>query len=132
VVVESVKADFTATLDVEESWKGVSEGDRVVVRSSQLGADCQPAIYLQEGERYLVYAHSNPDEDVPLSADPGTGTRLLSTADADLQALGPGSRTLPETGGFGSGRAPVIVAAGALLFVATLGALTFWRWRRPG
>ncbi len=138
VVVKTVKADFTGTLEVEESWKGVSVGERVVARSSQLGADCNPAPILQEGERYLVYAHGNPDEDVPLSADPGTGTRLLSTAEADLQALGPASLAPPESvdptpvGDTGHALPAVIVASGALLFVAALGALTFWRWRRLG
>ena len=44
------------TLEVEESWKGVSE-ERVVVRG--YGPEVSCGIEFREGERYLVYARDN-------------------------------------------------------------------------
>ncbi len=133
------------TFDVDESWKGVSAEPVVVRNAYQPGSSCEGGF--DKGERYLVHAHSNQDEDVPLSASThvcGGGSGKLDYRGTALQTLGPAERAFPEsvapesadtttpTTGFGSGPAPVVVASGALLFVVTLGALTLWRWRRMG
>ncbi len=130
--------DLVTSFDVEESWKGVSE-EPVVVRIDYEPSSCYDDVH--EGERYLVYAHRNQDGNGPLSASTHicwrSASKLLYSEKA-LQALGPAERVFPEsadtttpTSGFGSGPAPVVVASGALLFVAAVGALALWRWRRP-
>ena len=130
------------TLDVEESWKGASE-EPLVVRGHGHGASC--GIEFQKGERYLVFAYSGREVDASLQTGLCSGTELISSskAERDLQALGPALLTLPgsvepeivastSVGSTGREVPTVIVASGALLFVATLGALTYWRWRRTG
>ncbi len=83
------------TFDVEESWKGVSE-EPVVVRDSELSTSCD--IGFQEGERYLVYAsYGEQGPAGPLSTHACDGTKPLSNAGADLEALGPAELVLPET-----------------------------------
>ena len=109
-------------VDVEESWKGVSEGERVRVLSDgsrSCGTD------FRAGERYLVYAATvRYDEDLPIVREGScSGTMPLSYAGPALQALGPSKGDVANV---------AVVASGALLFVGTLGALTYWRWRRLG
>jgi hypothetical protein len=119
----------TATLDVEESWKGVSPGERVVV--SGYGSEAACGTEFRVGERFLVFASQG--KYTPLAANFGSGTAPLSRVQRTLEELGPGVSTLPETGGYAPDNAAniAVVASGALLFVGTLGAFTFWRWRRP-
>ncbi len=108
------------TFDVEESWKGVSEGP-VAVRGYGSGVSCD--IEFRGGERYLVYADSKQEEDVPLGTGLCAGTKRLDQARRDLQALGPSKSDIGNI---------AVVSSVALLFVATLDALTYWRWRHPG
>jgi hypothetical protein len=79
------------TLEVEKSWKGVSE-DRIVVRGYRPEPSC--GIEFREGERYLVYARDNGEEDVPLETNFCDPTKPLARAEADLAALGPPTSTL--------------------------------------
>ncbi len=89
-------------------------------------------------------------EDAPLGTSLCSRTKLLSKAEADLQALGSAALTLPgsvepETsvepesvdstpisGTLSGWEQVVTVASAILLLLAAVGAFTFWRWRRPG
>lgn len=83
------------TFDVEESWKGVSE-EQVVVLGYGGGGDC--GIDFREGGRYLVYAtYGGQGEDAALTTGICEGTKPLEAAGDDLEALGPEGLELPET-----------------------------------
>ncbi len=84
------------TFDVEESWKGVSE-EPIVIHDYMLSTSC--GIGFHEGERYLVFAnYDKQGEDTSLLRTMAcSGTKPLSAAGADLQALGPAELVLPET-----------------------------------
>ena len=130
------------TFDVEESWKGVFE-EPVVRNAYKLGSSCGGAF--DEEKRYLVRAYSEQDDDVSLSADTQVcsprSSGELSYRGKTLQGLGPAERAFPESverdsagstpvGDMGRDTVPaVVVASGALLFVAAVGSLALWRWR---
>lgn len=84
------------TFHVEEAWKGVSEGETVVVHGHGDSASC--GMYFGEGERYLVYAYRTGEAgDGPLATNVCMGTRLLAGAEAYPQGLGSTEPVLPET-----------------------------------
>ncbi len=87
------------TFDVEESWKGVSEEQGVILGSSFSAmeeGDC--GIDFREGERYLIYStYGGQGEDRALTTGICEGTKPLKAADDDLEALGPAELELPET-----------------------------------
>lgn len=83
------------SFDVEESWKGASE-EQVVVLGYGESSSC--GIDFQKGERYLVYAtYGGQGEDTALTTGICQGTKLLTAAEGDLEALGPAELELPET-----------------------------------
>ncbi len=142
------------TFDVEEAWKGVSENQVTVDgrQSSDPGVVTSCDLNFRGGERYLVYAgRGGQGEDALLQTSLCSRTKLLSKAEADLQALGPAALTLPGSvepeasvepesvdstpvSGTWSGWEQVVAVASAiLLLLVAVGAFTFWRWRRrPG
>jgi hypothetical protein len=75
------------TFDVEAAWKGVS-GETAVVLGHEPGSSCD--VGFEVGERYLVYAYlSGENGEGPLATNICSGTKPLSSAGADLLALGP-------------------------------------------
>lgn len=105
------------TLEVEESWKGVSE-ERTVVRG--YGPEVSCGIEFREGERYLVYARDKGEEDVPLETDFCDATKPLARAEADLAALGPSTSTLSGGELVPTGGPPLVGAMAVTLFALTL------------
>lgn len=84
------------TLRVSEVWKGDVGKTLRVTTSADSGAGC--GYPFEEGKEYLVYA--GEDASVSLCSE----TKPLSSAGADLEALGTGERpknggTLPDTSG---------------------------------
>jgi hypothetical protein len=117
------------TLEVEESWKGVSE-ECVVVRG--YGPEVSCGIEFREGERYLVYARDNESQDVSSEADYCDATKPLAYVQADLAALGPPSVTLSGGELVPTGGPPLVaVTAVALLALALAAAGALVRARRP-
>jgi hypothetical protein len=117
------------TLEVEESWKGVSE-ERVVVRG--YGPEVSCGIEFREGESYLVYARDNESRDVPLEIDFCDATKPLASAEADLAALGPPAVTLSGGELVPTGGPPLVaVTTVALLALALAAADALVRTRRP-
>ncbi len=117
--------------DVSKSWKGVP-GDSVVLygqsesyygppEEGEMMVENTCAVPFTRGETYLVYASRVGDGDF-LQANACGGTGTLASAGEDLEALGPATDQLPDTGG------PAVQPLGAmvvgttalLLLVATL------------
>ena len=117
------------TLEMEESWKGVSE-ERTVVRG--YGPEVSCGIEFREGERYLVYARDNEGQDVSLETGLCDATKPLAYAQADLAALGPPSVALSGGELISTGGPPLVaVTAVALLALALAAAGALARARRP-
>ena len=112
------------TFDVSDVWKGVSE-EPVAVYGQGPEASC--GIDFERGESYLVYAYRSSG-DGALETNLCDATKPLTEAERDLGVLGP--PTLPGTGGsiLPIGDATTIVAAFALLALAST--LVAWRLRR--
>jgi len=68
-------------------WKGVEEGDEVVVYTGTGGGDC--GIPFDEGESYMVYAYGEPDD---LSTGICSRTRPVELAGPDMVDLGDPTR----------------------------------------
>ncbi len=117
--------------DVSKSWKGVA-GDSVVIygqsgsyygppEEGEMMVENSCAVPFARGKTYLVYASRVGDGGF-LQANACGGTGTLASAGEDLEALGPATDQLPETGG------PAVQPLGAsvvgttafLLLVATL------------
>ena len=126
------------TFEIEESWKGISEGQQqVVVRGDGPGASC--GIQFREGERYLVYAYRGGEgEDGPLGTGVCEGTKPLAVAEDDLRVLNSAESTLPESGGpilVGTAlrsTVSVVAASAALLSLAAVGVRALRRRRHSG
>ena len=126
------------TFEIEESWKGVSEGQQqIVVRGDGPGASC--GIQFREGKRYLVYASRGGEgEDGPLGTGVCEGTKPLAAAEDDLQVLNSVESTLPESGGpvlVGTAlrnAASVVAVSATLLSLTAVGALALRRRRSLG
>lgn len=103
--------------EVEESWKGVP-GRSVTVYERMAGTTCE--IGFEKGDSYLVYANKG-GEDGPLETELCAGTEPLKYAESDVEALGPPSGALPETGGPGAAALAAIPAV--LLLLVSAGAL---------
>ena len=112
------------TLDVQESWKGVS-AQSVDVYGQGDGVNCYNMF--ERGETYLVYAARADEEgDAYLKNIACGATKPLTDAGADMRLLGPPGGSLPGTGGYGVSPfedATAIVALSALLVVAGVLAL---------
>jgi hypothetical protein len=95
------------TFDVEAAWKGVT-GETAVFLGYEPGSSCD--VGFEVGESYLVYAYlSGENGEGPLSTNICSGTKLLSSAGADLLALGPpayGSELWEEPGSVDGGNSP--------------------------
>jgi hypothetical protein len=112
------------TLDVQESWKGVS-AQSVDVYGQGDGVNCYNMF--ERGETYLVYAARADEEgDAYLKNIACGATKPLTDAGADMRLLGSPGGSLPGTGGYGVSPfedATAIVALSALLVVAGVLAL---------
>ena len=112
------------TLDVQESWKGVS-AQSVDVYGQGDGVNCYNMF--ERGETYLVYAARADEEgDAYLKNIACGATKPLTDAGADMRLLGSPEGSLPGTGGYGVSPfedATAIVALSALLVVAGVLAL---------
>ncbi|MBA2618421.1 MAG: hypothetical protein H0U91_09680 [Rubrobacter sp.] len=113
------------TFEVEEAWKGASEGSVVVYGQ---GPEPSCGIDFERGETYLVYAYRS---DGYLGTDYCGRTKPLSFAGSDVGELNAARGSLPETGG---PRVPsslqAKIAAGAVVSVLAAAALVSRRPRR--
>jgi hypothetical protein len=107
------------TLDVQESWKGVS-AEAVDVYGQGDGVNCYNMF--ERGETYLVYAaRAEQRGDEYLKNIACGATKPLADAGADLRLLGSPGGSLPDTGGYGVSSfedAVTLVAVPALLVLA--------------
>jgi hypothetical protein len=71
------------TLAVLRGWKGVRDGERVVIRRLARVMMCH--FYFDAGKEYLVYADRSPDGS--LDASLCGRTRLLADAKEDIEVL---------------------------------------------
>jgi hypothetical protein len=126
--------------DVEKSWKGVSD-DRVDLYGQSESYYGPPeeagtivenscAVPFKVGKTYLVYA-SGGEGDGLLAAHFCGRTGPLRGADEELEALGPPTGPLPDTGGPGLLLPGATVAGSAILLLLVLTtAFSAGRWRR--
>ena len=96
IVVSSAHQNVTfetsnVTFEVSKIWKGPDYKNLVLTMAGQI-ATC--SISFEENEEYIVYAY---DEKGILETSPCSRTRLLSSAQDDLQELGLGN--LPTNSG---------------------------------
>lgn len=114
------------TLDIGETWKGVS-GGTIALLGGAGGGDC--GYDFREGERYIVYAYTSLAYGEPtLGTSICTRTRLLADADTDLASLGEGVAPTPpaDTGAEETQAIPVpIMVIVAVLVVAGLGRILY-------
>jgi hypothetical protein len=107
------------TLEVQESWKGVS-AEAVDVYGQGDGVNCYNMF--ERGETYLVYAaRAEQRGDEYLKNIACGATKPLADAGADLRLLGSPGGSLPDTGGYGVSSledAVTLVAVPALLVLA--------------
>ena len=118
------------TFKVEESWKGDTEKQVVVLGYGEGGSGC--GVDAREGERYLVYAQrSEEGEDGTLRTSTCDGTKPLAVAKDDLRALGSSGSALPASGGpaLPGGR---IVATTMAALLGLVGAVVLLRVLRRG
>ena len=101
------------TLDVQESWKGVS-ANPVDVYGQGDGVNCYNVF--ERGETYLVYAARAEERGDEYLKNIACGaTKPLADAGADLRLLGSPGGSLPDTGGYG-GSAFEVAAISAAVF----------------
>ncbi len=116
---------------VSKSWKGVS-GDSVVIygqsesyygppEEGEVMVENTCAVPFTRGETYLVYASRMGDSDF-LQANACGRTGALASAGEDLEALGPPTGQLPDTGGPGVHPLGLMVV-GTITFLLLVAAL---------
>ncbi|MEZ4700611.1 MAG: hypothetical protein R2834_09810 [Rhodothermales bacterium] len=98
-------------IDVDKSWKGISDGE-VVVTTATNSAAC--GYGFEKGKSYLIYAHAF--DGAGLSVNLCSRTQRLEEADADIVALGAGD----EVPGIGRCGGPDNIAALQGLFLVML------------
>jgi hypothetical protein len=116
------------TFEVEESWKGDTEKQVVVLGYGEGGSGC--GVDAREGERYLVYARRGEDgEDDTLQTSTCDGTKPLAAAKDDLRALGSSESALPASGGPSPAevRAFIMATAAILSLLGLAGAVVLLR-----
>ena len=96
--------------DVSKAWKGVTEDSVVIYGQSgsyygpleegEMIVESSCAVPFVRGSTYLVYASRVRDGDF-LQANACGRTGVLASAREDVQALGPATEQLPDTGGPG-------------------------------
>jgi hypothetical protein len=94
-----VDSEYSVTLHVARSWRGLEKQARVTLRTAKSGATCGYAF--EVGTSYLVYAGGAPGK---LEVNSCSRTRRLREASEDLAALG--SANTPATGAAKQGSAP--------------------------
>jgi len=117
------------TFDVNESWKGVTEGTASVYGQ---GDEVSCGLDFDPGERYLVYAYRTGDH---LETSFCEATKPLAEAREDLRLLGSPSSTLPDTGGPEPAQVPAsraAVAVASVALIALAGALILRQRLRRG
>lgn len=108
------------TFDVNESWKGVTEGT-VSVYGQGDGNFC--GLDFDPDKSYLVYAYRTGDH---LETGLCTATKPLAEAREDLRLLGPPTSSLPDTGGpeppgaLGSRTASAVTVSALLVLAGAL------------
>lgn len=105
------------TFEVEEAWKGASEGS-VVVYGQGPEAGC--GRNFEEGETYLVYAYRTDDY---LATDYCGRTKPVELASSDLRELDAARGSLPDTGGPGASPLEAMIVTGVALSMLTAAAL---------
>lgn len=105
--IRSFFSELRVTFELQQVWKGLSEGDTVTVTTAADSAAC--GYGFEEGKTYLVYAYEarrNPeaeegsetegaeDEDCTFTTTLCTRNAVLDRAGDDLAALGEPTRTL--------------------------------------
>ena len=99
----------TVEFEVGAVWKGVVH-ERMYVTTRPDGASCGFAFV--EGEEYVVYAHDSAEVDGGYGVYLCSRTALLSQAQADIDALGPGEAPQAGTGGPAPEQPPDAAAGG--------------------
>jgi hypothetical protein len=119
------------TLDVQESWKGVS-AESVAVYGQGDGVNCYNMF--ERGQTYLVYgARAKERGDEYLKNIACGATKPLADAGEDLRLLGSPGGSLPDTGGYGvSTFEGAAISAALFALLALSGTLAVRRgMRRP-
>lgn len=109
--IAEVNDRLIVRIDVDKSWKGISEGE-VVVTTATNSAAC--GYGFEKGRSYLIYAHA--DAGAGLNVSLCSRTQRLEEADADIVALGAGD----DVPGIGRCGGPDNIAALQGLFLVML------------
>jgi hypothetical protein len=124
--------------EVSKVWKGVPEDSVVIYGQSgsyygppeegEMMVENTCAVPFTQGKTYLVYASRMEDSDF-LQANACGRTGTLTSAEEDVEALGPATDQLPDTGGPGVSDA-LAVGITVILVIALVGAAAARELRR--